>query len=96
MPVRRLWVRRDEAGWLAGMLMIRAGEAWPRRAVRVPVARVFSLHVVQAGSACPAGRAACPAAFNRAGEKVRVTGEGCPGCITGLVPDGQAGSPSPL
>jgi hypothetical protein len=41
------------AGGLAeGMLEGRAGDAGC--AVRAPVTRVFSLYVVQAGSACPA------------------------------------------
>lgn len=62
----------------------------------VPAARVFSLYVVQAGSARAAGSGrACPTAFNRAGEKPQATGESCPGCQMGLVPNVRAGSLSP-
>ena len=62
-----------------------------------PSPGVFSLHVVQAGSACPhdAGRPA-PTAFNRAGEKLRAAGGELPRVSSGVVPDGHAGSLSPL
>ena len=49
-----------------------------------PVTWVFSLYVVQAGSACRgvAGRPA-PTAFNRAGEKLQATGEELQGVVRG-------------
>ena len=64
--------------------------------LRVPVTRVFSPYVVQAGSAGPggAGRPA-PTAFNRAGEKLRATGESCPGLAARLILNEMAGSLSP-
>jgi hypothetical protein len=87
----RLALVRREAGW-PGAGCGHAGG--PRRGDLVrrgcgrPVARVFSPYVAQAGSACAprmGGRPA-PTAFNRAGEKPRGTGEGCPGWITGWSP----------
>ena len=51
------WLARTwaGAGGLAeGMLGCRARRCWPRGAVRAPVTRIFSLYVVQAGSAFPA------------------------------------------
>ena len=79
------------AGVAAGMVNSRA-EAM----VRVPVTRVFSLYVVQAGSACPRMRAGMPR--QRSTELVRSSGrpgESCPGFPAGLVPDVLAGSLSP-
>jgi hypothetical protein len=38
---------------------------------------------------------ACPTAFNRAGEKLRATGESCPGLAARLILNEMAGSPSP-
>ena len=50
---------RDLRGVSEGMLEFREAR-WSCRAVRAPVTRVFSLYVVQAGSACPrSGRQAC-------------------------------------
>ena len=90
-----VWAR-DRRGVSEGMLEFREAR-WSCRAVRAPVTRVFSLHVVQAGSACPhdAGRPA-PTAFNRAGEKLRAAGGELPRVSSGVVPDGQTGSLSPL
>src|SRR5580704_13775896 len=67
------------------------------RAVRAPVTRVFSLYVVQAGSACPrdAGRPA-PTAFNRAGEKLRATGGELPRVSGGAGPRRKCGLALPL
>ena len=69
------------------MLMFRAGMmVFPER-FRLPVTWVFSLYVVQAGSACqgdPGGPA--PTAFNRAGEKLQATGGGLPGVSDGVGP----------
>ena len=83
----------------AGMPKSRAGmtdEAFPAR-FRVPATWVFSLHVVQAGSARGRGRRpGLPR--QRSTELVRSSrrpGESCPGFLTGLVPDGLAGSLSP-
>jgi hypothetical protein len=60
------------------------------------LAWVFSLYVVQAGSAARrVWGGPAPAAFNRAGEKARAGGDSCPGFTTGLVPDELAGSLSP-
>ena len=61
-----------------------------------PVTWVFSLYVVQAGSACRgvAGRPA-PTAFNRAGEKLQATGGELPRVSYGVVPDAGTGSLSP-
>ena len=69
---------------------------WSCRAVRAPVTRVFSLYVVQAGSARPheAGRPA-PTAFNQAGEKLRAAGRELPRVSSGAVPDARTGSLSP-
>jgi hypothetical protein len=68
----------------------------PWRGFGVPATRVFSLHVVQAGSA-GRGEAAGPAptAFNRAGEKLRATGGELPRVSYGVVPDAGTGSLSP-
>jgi hypothetical protein len=61
------------------------------------LAWVFSLYVVQAGSAARrVWGGPAPAAFNRAGEKARAGGDSCPGFTTGLVPDEFAGSLSPV
>lgn len=59
---------------------------------------VFSPYVVQAGSAACAGGAGSPAptAFNRAGEKAPGDRGGLPGVVNGVVPDVDAGSPSPF
>ena len=83
----------------AGMLKSRAGwltTALPAR-FRVPATWIFSLHVVQAGSARGRGRRpGLPR--QRSTELVRSSrrpGESCPGFLTGLVPDGLAGSLSP-
>ncbi|HEX3310037.1 MAG TPA: hypothetical protein VHS32_27610, partial [Streptosporangiaceae bacterium] len=64
---------------------------------RVPVTRVFSLHVVQAGSARgpPDAAGPAPTAFNRAGEKLRATGGELPRVSYGVVPDAGTGSLSP-
>jgi hypothetical protein len=63
-------------GLTASMAKCRAGKDGDiSGAVRVPATRVFSLHVVQAGSAWAAEAAGpAPTAFNRAGEKLRATG----------------------
>jgi hypothetical protein len=77
------------------MVKVRAGVMVLCGAVRVPVTRVFSLYVVQAGSALPAG-AGLPR--QRSTELVRSSGrpgESCPGFPAGLVPDDSAGSLSP-
>ena len=65
--------------------------------LRVPVTRVFSLYVVQAGSARPrgAGRPA-PTAFNRAGEKVRATGGELLRVSDGVGPQRRDGLALPL
>ena len=65
--------------------------------VRVPVTRVFSLYVVQAGSAClrGAGRPA-PTAFNRAGEKLRAAGGELPGVSSEADPQRDGGLALPL
>ena len=71
---------------------------WPFcGAVAVPVTRVFSPYVVQAGWARPRVRAGL--LLQRSTGLVRRSGrpgESCPGCQAGLVPDGSAGSLSPL
>jgi hypothetical protein len=67
-------------GLAAGMVKIRAGAMVLRGAVGVPVTRVFSLYVVQAGSACPRMRAGLPR--QRSTELVRSSGRpggSCPG-----------------
>ncbi len=48
------WTCAGAGGLAEGMLRCRAGRCWLRDAVRAPVTRIFSLYVVQAGSACPA------------------------------------------
>ena len=62
-----------------------------------PVTWVFSLDVVQPGSACPrgAGRPA-PTAFNRAGEKLRATGGELPRVTGGVGPRRRDGLALPL
>ena len=52
--VRPGWPGCGCAGLAAGMVKCRAGTvAVPPGRLRVPVTRVFSLYVVQPGSACP-------------------------------------------
>src|SRR5580658_6241340 len=70
------------------MVQVRAGGGFPWGAVRVPVTWVFSLYVVQAGSACLRGCAGRPAptAFNRAGEKLQATGGKLPRVSGGVGP----------
>jgi len=84
---------------------VRRMRAWgiPRRAggrsaarFAVPVTRVFSPYVVQAGSARPRVRAGLPR--QRSTGLVRRSGrpgDGCPGLSARLVLDASAGSPSP-
>jgi hypothetical protein len=94
VPGFRGWPRRrpdrghDEVPrWEDGLPTARFG---------VPATRVFSLHVVQAGSARAAEAAGpAPTAFNRAGEKHRRPGESCPGFGPRLVLNVKAGSLSP-
>jgi hypothetical protein len=75
---------------------VRAGVRVLCGAVRVPVTRVFSLCVVQAGLAGlrRAGRPA-PTAFNRAGEKLRATGGELPGVSGGVGPRRAGGLARP-
>jgi len=83
-------------GLAAGTGNIRAEAMVSHGAVRVPVTRVFSLYVVQAGSACPRMRAGMPR--QRSTELVRSSGrpgESCPGFPAGLIPGDLAGSLSP-
>jgi len=83
-------------GLVAGMGNIRAEAMVSRGAVRVPVTRVLSLCVVQAGSARPRMRAGMPR--QRSTELVRSSGrpgESCPSFPAGLIPDDLAGSLSP-
>ncbi len=98
-PVRVAGPRSVAAGGLAaGMAEFRAGAmVVVRRGLRVPVTRVFSLYVVQAGSACPRMRAGLP--LQRSTGLVRSSGrpgESCPGFPAGLVPDGGGGLALPL
>jgi hypothetical protein len=82
-----------------GMLRCRAGMMVAvRGAIRVPAARVFSLYVVQAGSAGPrvARPGPAPTAFNRAGEKLRATGGELPGVSDGVGPLRADGLALPL
>jgi hypothetical protein len=65
--------------------------------LRVPVTRVFSLYVVQAGSACPRGAGGpAPTAFNRAGEKLQATGGELPRVWHGVGPRRRDGLALPL
>src|SRR5689334_1556763 len=82
----------------AGMQELRGGVMVVPRGPGAPVTWVFSLYVVQAGSACPRVRAGRPAptAFNRAGEKLQATGGELPRVSHGVVPDAGTGSLSPL
>src|SRR5579859_3649194 len=69
-----------------------------RGAVQVPVTRVFSLYVVQAGSACPrdARGGPAPTACNRAGEKLRAAGRQLPVVSGGVGPRRLGGLAVPL
>ena len=63
----------------------------------VPATRVFSLHVVQAGSARAAEAAGpAPTAFNRAGEKLRATGGELPRVWAEAGPQREGGLALPL
>ena len=69
------------AGGMAGR---RPGGVPGAGAVRVPFTRVFSLYVVQAGSARPRGAGGpAPTACNRAGEKAGWPGAAAQGCRRG-------------
>ena len=85
-------------GLTAGRAKCRAGKDGDiRGAVQVPATRVFSLHVVQAGSARAAGGGrACPTAFNRAGEKLRATGGELPRVWAEADPQREGGLALPL
>ena len=89
----------DRAGGLtAGMTKCRAGKDGDiPGAVRVPATRVFSLHVVQAGSARAAEAAGpAPTAFNRAGEKLRATWGELPRVWAEAGPQREGGLALPL
>ena len=92
----RWLLRAWRCGPAAGMRKFRAGR-WPSAArSRVPVTRVFSLYVVQAGSACPRVRAGLPR--QRSTGLVRSSGrpgESCPGLSAGWSSTADAGSLSP-
>jgi hypothetical protein len=85
-------------GLTAGMTKCRAGKDGDiSGAVRVPATRVFSLHVVQAGSARAAEAAGpAPTAFNRAGEKLRATGGELPRVWAEAGPQREGGLALPL
>ena len=69
----------------------------PRRGSGSPVTRVFSLYVVQAGSALPAGAGRpAPTAFNRAGEKLRAARGELPRVSDEVVLDAGGGLALPL